>query len=212
MKVLLVNGSPHPKGCTNRALAEVAAALIEQGIETTSFWIGAKPVQGCIDCRRCETLGQCVFEDKVNTCLHLAAEHDGFVFGAPVHFAGPAGQMTTFLDRLFYAAARSGNDSFRLKPGTAISVARRAGTTATFDRLNKYFGLMQMPIVTSRYWNLVHGMTPEEMEQDVEGLRTMRILGRNMAYLLKCIAAGKQAQVAMPEEEKGKTTNFVRQD
>lgn len=211
MKVLLVNGSPHKRGCTNRALEEVAATLQKEGIETEMFWIGNKPIGGCIACKRCVQTGKCVFDDIVNTCREKAYEADGFVFGTPVHYGAASGNMTAFMDRLFYSELGGNqNKAFYLKPAATVISARRAGTTATFDQMNKYFTIQEMPIVSSRYWNMVHGAVPEQVEEDLEGLYTMRVLGRNMAYLLKCQEAAKKAGVALPEREPAIFTNFVR--
>ena len=211
MKVLLVNGSPHKSGCTNRALEEVAATLQKEGIETEMFWIGNKPIGGCIACKRCVQTGKCVFDDIVNTCREKAYEADGFVFGTPVHYGAASGNMTAFMDRLFYSELGGNqNKAFYLKPAAAVISARRAGTTATFDQMKKYFTIQEMPIVSSRYWNMVHGAVPEQVEEDLEGLYTMRVLGRNMAYLLKCQEAAKKAGVALPEREPAIFTNFVR--
>lgn len=213
MKVLLVNGSPHEKGCTYTALAEVAAALEQEGIETEIFSIGRKPVGGCVDCGGCgrpEKRGSCVFGDPVNACLEKAAQADGFVFGAPVYYAGVAGSMSAFMDRLFMAGGHREQNPFALKPAAAVTSARRAGTTATLDRLNKYFLFAQMPVISSSYWNMVHGNTPEEVRQDKEGLQVMRTLGRNMAFFLKCKAAGLAAGVPLPSQEAPVKTNFIR--
>ena len=211
MKVLLVNGSPHKSGCTNRALEEVAATLQKEGSETEMFWIGNKPIGGCIACKRCVQTGKCVFDDVVNTCREKAYKADGFVFGTPVHYGAASGNMTAFMDRLFYSELGGNqNKAFYLKPAAAVISARRAGTTATFDQMNKYFTIQEMPIVSSRYWNMVHGAVPEQVEEDLEGLYTMRVLGRNMAYLLKCQEAAKKAGVALPEREPAIFTNFVR--
>lgn len=210
MKVLLVNGSPHEAGCTFTALREIADTLNAEGIDTEVFWIGNKPISGCIACRTCATRRACVINDRVNNFLDMAAGYDGFIFGTPVHWAGASGAMTSFLDRAFYVDHRSGRNLFFLKPAAAVMSARRAGTTATWDQMNKYFGLMQMPIITSRYWNMVHGTTPEEVKQDAEGMQCMRFLARNMAWLLKCRQAGIQAGVPFPEQETVTFTNFIR--
>lgn len=211
MKVLLVNGSPHKSGCTNRALEEVAATLQKEGIETEMFWIGNKPIGGCIACKRCVQTGKCVFDDVVNTCREKAYEADGFVFGTPVHYGAASGNMTAFMDRLFYSELGGNqNKAFYLKPAAAVISARRAGITAAFDQMNKYFTIQEMPVASSRYWNMVHGAVPEQVEEDLEGLYTMRVLGRNMAYLLKCQEAAKKAGVALPEREPAIFTNFVR--
>lgn len=210
MKVLLVNGSPHKDGCTYTALAEVANSLNCEGISSDIFWIGNKPLSGCIACRTCATKHACVFDDKVNEFLDLAAEYDGFIFGTPVHWAGATGAMTSFLDRVFYADFLGGRNNFYLKPAAAIMSARRAGTTATWDQMNKYFGLMQMPIINSRYWNMVHGARPEDVVKDEEGMQVMRILGKNMAWFLKCKEAGAKAGIPLPEQETITFTNFIR--
>lgn len=210
MKVLLVNGSPHKEGCTYTALQEVSKQLNKEGIETEIFWIGKKAMSGCIACKTCVTKHACVFDDKVNEFLDIAGDFDGFVFGTPVHWAGATGSMTSFLDRVFYTDFCGGRNNFYLKPAAAIMSARRAGTTATWDQMNKYFGLMEMPIVTSRYWNMVHGATPEQVKQDEEGMQVMRILAKNMAFFLKCKEAGLKAGVSYPEKEQITFTNFIR--
>lgn len=210
MKVMLVNGSPHKNGCTARALAEVAGALEENGVETEVFWIGPKPVGGCIACGSCGKTGECVFKDCVNEFRAKAAEADGFVFGAPVHYAHAAGSLLGFMDRLFYSNGRAGQPNvFRLKPAAAVVSARRGGTTTSFDDINRFFTISEMPIVASRYWNQVHGNTPEEVEQDKEGLWTMRQLGRNMAWLLASIEAGRKAGIEPAVKEAGESTNFI---
>ena len=211
MKVLLVNGSPHKEGCTYTALTEVAKALECEGIGTDFFWIGSKPLSGCIACKTCATKHACVFDDKVNEFLDMAADYDGFIFGTPVHWGGATGAMTSFLDRAFYADFCGGRHNFYLKPAAAIMSARRAGTTATWDQMNKYFGLMQMPIITSRYWNMVHGARPEDVGKDEEGMQVMRILGKNMAWFLKCKEAGEKVGVPLPEQEQIHFTNFIRE-
>ncbi|MBO0523725.1 flavodoxin family protein [Clostridium botulinum] len=208
MKVLLINGSPKAKGCTYTALWEVAKELEKENIETEIFHIGNKPIRGCMACGGCSRneASKCVFDDDtVNIALEKAKEADGFIFGSPVHYAASSGQITSFLDRFFYAG-----DSFQYKPGAAIISCRRGGSTAAFDQLNKYFTISNMPIVSSQYWNMVHGNTPEEVKQDLEGMQTMRVLGKNMAWLLKSINAGKEAGVALPEKEPRAWTNFIR--
>ena len=207
MKVLLVSGGPHKEGCTYTALREVEKELNNEGIETEIFWVGVKPISGCIACGKCSEIGKCVFDDVVNEFAEKCKDADGFVFGTPVHYASASGAITSFMDRLFYSTS---SDIFRLKPAATIVSARRAGTTATMDQLNKYFSINQMPIISSRYWNMVHGNNPEEVKQDEEGMQIMRILGRNMAYHLKCQEAGKKAGINMPEKEKTKLTNFIR--
>ena len=211
MKVLLVNGGPHKAGCTNRALQEVAYTLIKEGIDTEIFWIGNKPIGGCIACKKCVQTGKCVFDDVVNQFREKAYEVDGFIFGTPVHYGAASGNMTAFMDRLFYSELGGNkNKAFYLKPAAAVISARRAGTTATFDQINKYFTIQEMPIVSSRYWNMVHGATAEQVEEDLEGLYTMRVLGRNMAYMLRCQEAARKAGVKLPEQEPAIFTNFVR--
>ncbi len=209
MKVLLVNGSPHKEGCVYTALSEVAKELNNEGIETEIFWIGIKPISGCIACHKCSELGKCVFNDVVNEFAEKAKKADGFVFGTPVHYASASGAITSFMDRLFYSTF-SNQDIFRLKPAATIVSARRAGTTATFDQLNKYYTMNQMPVISSRYWNMVHGSTPDEVRKDEEGMQIMRILGKNMAYYLKCIEAGKEKGINPPELETITFTNFIR--
>jgi multimeric flavodoxin WrbA len=210
MKVLLVNGSPHPNGCTYTALEEVAKTLNLEGIETEIFQVGVKPIAGCIACYNCVKTGNCVFSDCVNDFLELAKDADGFVFGSPVHYAAAGGAITSFMDRVFYTEACSGRKSFSLKPAAAVVSARRAGTTATFDQLNKYFTISEMPIISSFYWNMVHGAKPEDVKEDIEGLQTMRVLGRNMAWFLKCKEAGIKAGIPMPTREDRIFTNFIR--
>ena len=211
MKVLLVNGSPHKNGCTYTGLCEVEKTLNEAGIETEIFWIGTKPIMGCVACYKCRELGECTFNnDKVNEFVKKAYDADGFVIGSPVYYAGATGQITSFLNRAFYSNSQStGAEAFKHKPGASIVSARRGGTTVTYDQLNKYFGIVQMPIISSFYWNMVHGNTPEEVMQDAEGLATMRQLGRNMAFFLKCIKAGREKGLE-PEEEAKIATNFIR--
>jgi len=212
MKVLLVNGGPHKEGCTYTALNEISKTLNEENIETEIFWVGNKPIAGCIACGGCKTKGKCVFDDTVNEFLEKAKEADGFVFGTPVHYAAASGAITSFMDRAFYSASCSGNSKiFKYKPAASISSARRAGTTATYDQLNKYFGINEMPIISSRYWNMVHGNTPEEVRKDLEGMQIMRILARNMSYFLKCIEAGKKSGIELPKIEKIEKTNFIRE-
>ena len=208
MKVLLVNGSPNKKGCTNRALEEVAKTLEENGVEAEIFHIGNKPFGGCIACNYCKTNGECYMKDIVNEFAQKAKEADGFIFGSPVYYASASGALTSFLDRLFYSSARH----LQYKPGSVVCSARRAGTTATFDQLNKYFTINNMPVVSSQYWNMVHGHIPEEVEKDLEGLQTMRVLGRNMAWILKCIEIGKENNILRPEPEARIATNFITKD
>lgn len=206
MKVLLINGSAHQKGCTYTALKEVADILEQEGIETEFLWIGAKPVAGCIGCGSCRSTGRCFVDDQVNQVVERLEELDGFVIGSPVYYAGPSGQLTAFLDRLFYA----GGGRFRGKLGAAVVSCRRGGAATAFDRLNKYFTINSMPVVSSQYWNQVHGNTPEEVRRDLEGLQIMRTLGRNMAWLLKCIDLGRANGIQLPPQEERVATNFIR--
>lgn len=208
MKVLLINGSPNVNGCTYTALSEVAKELEKANIETEIFHVGTKPIRGCMACGGCfkDDSHKCVFnDDTVNIALEKAKEADGFILGSPVHYASASGQMTSFSDRFFFAG-----DGFQYKPGAAIVSCRRAGSTAAFEQLNKYFTISNMPVVSSQYWNMVHGNTPEEVKQDLEGMQTMRTLGKNMAWLLNCISAGKKSGVTLPEEEPRIGTNFIR--
>lgn len=207
MKVLLVNGSPHEHGCTYTALEEVAGALRKGGVEAEIFWIGKQPLGGCIACNVCRRTGKCVFDDVVNTFAPLAAEADGFVFGSPVHYAGASGNMTGFLDRLYYSTRARW---CRLKPAAVVVSARRGGSTATYEQLLKYPGISEMPIISTRYWNMVHGSTPDEVRQDAEGMSCMRVLGTNMAYFLRCRAAAEAAGIMPPEEEPRVATDFIR--
>ena len=207
MKVLLINGSPHVRGCTYTALSEVASELINQGISTQIFHIGTDPIAGCIACGACrKNGGRCFRNDVVNEVMSLAAQSDGIVLGSPVYYASISGQLSSFLDRLFFA----GSALMANKPGAAVVSCRRGGASAAFDALNKYFTISNMPIVSSIYWNQVHGSNAEEVKQDVEGMQTMRQLGRNMAWLLKCMEAGKAAGIALPEMEERVWTNFIR--
>lgn len=207
MKVMLVNGSPHEKGCTYTALSEIAKTLETEGIEAEIYWVGKAPLAGCIACYTCFKTGRCAFNDKVNEFAELAKGADGFIFGSPVHYAAASGAITSFMDRFFYSTPK---DSIYLKPAAAIVSARRGGTTAAFDQLNKYFTICNMPVISSQYWNMVHGSTPEEVAQDKEGLQTMRTLARNMAWFLKCKEAGEKAGVQMPAREAFERTNFIR--
>lgn len=207
MKVLLLNGSTRKNGCTYLALSEVAKELNAQGVETEIVQMGGGPVRDCIGCNGCAGKGQCVFgDDMVNEVIAKAKEAEGFVFGSPVYYAHPSGQILSLLDRLFYA----GGSAFTHKPGAAVVTARRAGTTASLDVLNKYLLDAQMPILSSTYWNMVFGPVPELVGQDKEGLQTMRNLGRNMAWLLNCIQAGVRQGVTPPAAEVGHWTNFNR--
>jgi len=210
MKVLLINGSPNEKGCTYTALKEVSETLRQEGIDSEIYYVGTNSFAPCRACRACSTLKKCVIDDSVNILLERLHEFDGLVIGSPVHYASASGVITPFLDRLFYAEARSGRNSLRHKPGTVVVSARRAGTTATIDQLNKYFLISQMPVISGRYWNMVHGSTPEDVKKDEEGLQNMRIVARNMAWFLKCKEVAKKSGITEPVMEDIVHTNFIR--
>ena len=205
MKVLLINGSPHAHGCTATALNEVAKTLNENGVETELIQVGHLDVRGCVACGQCRKLGHCVFNDIVCEVGEKFKEADGIVVGSPVYYASANGTLTSFLDRLFY----SSNYDKAMKVGASVVSARRGGNTATFDQLNKYFTISSMPVVSSQYWNQVHGNNAEEVVQDLEGMQIMRTLGRNMAFLIKSINLGKE-QFGLPEKEPRVGTNFIR--
>ena len=204
MNVLLVNGSPHEKGCTYTALTEVAGTLKENGIESSIYSIGKKAVHGCIACGKCKETGKCVFsDDACNELIELMRKADGIIIGSPVYYAGPNGALCALLDRVFYCTGAA----LANKPAACVVSCRRGGASAAFDRLNKYFSITKMPIVTSQYWNSVHGNTPDEVRRDLEGLQTMRTLGRNMAWMLKSI---ETAKLVPPQQEPKVSTNFIR--
>ena len=206
MKVLMLNGSARPTGNTYIALKEIGEQLRKEGIDYEIVNVPSAPIRDCLGCGQCTEAG-CVFtDDGVNDFIAKARAADGFVFGTPVYYAHPSGRILSFLDRAFY----SGSAAFAFKPGAVVAVARRGGTSASFDVLNKYFGISRMPVVGSTYWNLMHGTRPGEAAEDAEGLQTMRNLARNMAYLLKCQEAGRLAGVPLPETERGNRTNFIR--
>mgnify|MGYP000898958763 CR=1 FL=1 len=205
MKVLLVNGSPHQKGCTYTALAEVAKTLRENGVDSSVFQLGTRPVHGCIACGKCAESGKCVFEDDCcNELLGRMQQADGIVVGSPVYYGGPNGALCAVLDRVFYCGARTLAD----KPAACVVSCRRGGASAAFDRLNKYFMMSNMPVVTSQYWNCVHGNTADEVRRDLEGLQTMRTLARNMAWMLQSI---EKAKLGAPRREPWIATNFIRE-
>jgi len=211
MKVLLFNGSPHKKGCTYTGLSEIAKALKEEGIDSEIYQIGIDAITPCRGCYACSKLGKCIIEtDKVNEFVEYAKGFDGFVFGSPVHYGSADGGITAFLDRAFFVNYTGCKKAFEHKPGAAIVSARRAGTTAALDQLNKYFAITQMPMITGRYWNMIHGHSPEEVLQDKEGMQNLRILAKNMAWHLKCLEAGKKAGINLPKEEEITYTNFIR--
>ena len=207
MKVLLINGSPHAKGSTYTALNEVAVTLEKEGIETEIIHIGNQAIRGCIACAKCREIGHCVFDDAVNDVAEKFAHADGLVVGSPVYYASANATLIAFLDRLFYSSARQFDKT--MKVGAAVVSARRGGNTATFEELNKYFTISGMPVVSSQYWNQIHGNNAEDASKDAEGLQTMRTLGRNMAFLMKSIALGKEAY-GLPESETKVATNFIR--
>jgi multimeric flavodoxin WrbA len=206
MKVLLLNGSPHASGSTYTALAEVQRGLADNGVATEFFHIGTKPVRGCIACKKCKQTKRCVFTDDVACALSdKISECDGLVIGSPVYYASANGALVALLDRVFYA-----DGDYAGKLGASVAVARRAGTTATMDVLNKYFSISNMPIVSSFYWNMVHGHNPEQVRQDIEGMQIMYAIGQNMAWLLGCIEAGEKAGIKPPVIGPITRTNFIR--
>ena len=206
MKVLLLNGSSHRNGCTFTALDEVARALKNENIDTEIFQLGNPELRDCTGCQACRKIGKCVYNDIVNEFVEKARLADGFIFGTPVYYAHPSGRILSFLDRAFY----SGGSAFAYKPAASVVSARRSGTTASFDVLNKYFTICNMPVISSQYWNNIHGNVMEEARQDEEGLQTMRTLGRNMAWILKSIDAGKKMGIKFPQPEEKIKTNFIR--
>ena len=205
MKVLLINGSPNARGCTYTALSEVATSLQKEGVETEILHVGHRDLRGCIGCRKCKQTGKCVFDDLVNETAPKFEAADGIVIGSPVYFASANSTVMSFITRLFYSTAFDKT----MKVGAAVVSCRRGGASASFDELNKYFTISGMPVVSSQYWNSVHGNTPEEVGQDLEGLQIMRTLGRNMAFLVKSIALGRE-KLGLPEKEPRVSTNFIR--
>ncbi|WP_027089371.1 flavodoxin family protein [Thomasclavelia saccharogumia] len=205
MKVILINGSPNARGCTYTALQEVEKVLNAENINTEIIQVGNKDIRGCIGCRQCKKIGKCIFDDYVNDVAAKFTECDGIVIGSPVYFASANGTLVSFIDRLFY----SSQCDKTMKVGAAVVSARRGGCSATFDELNKYFTISSMPVVSSQYWNSVHGYTPEDVRKDAEGLQTMRVLGKNMAFLIKSIQLGKE-KYGLPEKEKSVHTHFIR--
>ncbi len=207
MKVLLINGSPHAKGSTFTALNEAALTLEKEGIETEILHVGNQAIRGCTACGKCREIGHCIFDDAVNEAAKKFAEADGLIVGSPVYYASANGTLISFLDRLFYSTSRQFDKT--MKVGAAVVSARRGGNTATFDELNKYFTICGMPVVSSQYWNQIHGNNADEAVQDAEGMQTMRTLGRNMAFLMKSIALGKET-FGLPKAEEKVATNFIR--
>lgn len=206
MKALLINGSPNEFGCTYTALEAVRGALERRGVEAELLWLGRGETPGCMGCGACRRLGRCVIDDKVNEVIGKIDGFDALVIGAPVHYAGPAAQACAFMDRLFFSSARR----LQGKLGAAVVSCRRGGATASLDRLNKYFLINNMPLVSSQYWCMVHGNEPEEVLRDAEGMQIMRSLGENMAWLLKSLEAGRKSGVPAPEYEPRVATNFIR--
>ncbi len=206
MKVLLINGSPHPKGCTYTALSVVAEELNKNGIDTEIIQVGAKPIVGCIGCGACTKLGKCRFDDPVNTAAEKCTYADGVIVGTPVHYAASSGAIKSFMDRLFYSAG----GKLAYKPGAVVASCRRGGASAALDQMSKYFTINQMPVISSNYWNMVHGNTPSEVLKDKEGVQTMRLLGRNMAWIVKALDIAKQNNISHPEPEAKERTNFIR--
>ena len=206
MKVILVNGSPHPNGCTSTALKEIETALKNDGIDAEIYWIGNKPIPGCIACNICKSTGECFRHDDVNEFIEKYHDADAFIFGSPVYFASMSSQLKAFMERVFY----SKKSMFIHKPGAAVVSCRRGGASATFDEINKYFTISSMLVIGSQYWNQVHGSTPEDVAKDAEGLQTMRTLAHNMAWTLKCIDAGKAAGIVAPTAEEWERTDFIR--
>ncbi len=207
MKVMMINGSAHEDGCTFTALSEIAAALKAEGIDSEIIQLGAKAYRDCVGCGACRKLGHCVFtDDMVNELVEKAKAADGFIFGTPVYYAHPSGRLLSVLNRAFY----SGAAAFAYKPGAAVASAQRAGTIASVDVINKYFTINNMPVISSTYWNEVHGNTPDEVRQDEEGMQTMRNLGKNMAWALKLIEEGRKLGLSAPEPERTARTNFIR--
>ena len=205
-KVILINGSPNKEGCTYTGLREVEAVLNRHGIDTEIIYLGDGPIAGCNGCGACAKTRRCRYDDKVNYILDMLDDIDGIVVGSPVYYAAASGQITAFLDRLFWAAG----NRMTGKVGAAIASCRRAGSSVTLDQLYKYFAIASMPIATSQYWTMIHGNTPDEVRQDLEGMQVLRYLGENMAWLIASIKAGTEAGVPAPEREKRVRTNFIR--
>lgn len=206
MKVLMLNGSAKPNGNTFAALEEIGKQLKLEGIDYEIFQMGANPVRDCIGCGQCSAQGCAFNDDEVNAFIAKAKECDGFIFGTPVYYAHPSGRILSFLDRVFY----SSGSVFRHKPGASVAVARRGGNSATLDCMNKYFGITQMPVPGSTYWNIVYGRVPGEAEQDLEGMQTMRNLAKNMAWMMKCFELGRQNGIELPDAETTARTNVIR--
>lgn len=214
MKVILVNGSSHANGTTMAALKEMIQIFEAADVDTEVIQLGNKPLADCIQCNACQKNGKCIFQDDgVNEFVEKAREADGFVFATPVYFAHPSGRIFSFLDRAFYSNGKDEvYEAFQFKPGAAVAVARRGGTTAALDALNKYFGIAQMPVAGSTYWNMVHGLYADEAFQDEEGMQTMRNLARNMIWIMRCFAEGKKNGIEYPQIESTACTNFIKRN
>ncbi len=214
MKVMFVNGSSHVHGTTMAAIEEMQKVFESENIETEVIQLGAKPLADCLQCNVCNQTGKCVFQDDgVNEFVEKAKSADGFVFATPVYFAHPSGRIFSFLDRAFYSAGKNETyEAFQFKPGAAIAIARRGGTTASLDALNKYFGIAQMPVAGSTYWNMVHGLYADEAPKDEEGMQTMRNLARNMIWMMRCFELGKNNGIPYPQTETTACTNFIQRD
>ena len=205
MKVLMINGSPRAEGNTTLALREMETVFREAGVDVISMQVGNKAIRGCIACGKCAALGKCVFDDAVNDAAALLPQVDGLVLASPVYYASANGNLISFLDRLFH----SNHCDLTMKVGASVVCARRGGCSATFDELNKYFTISGMPVASSQYWNSIHGRLPGEADQDQEGKQTMRALARNMVFLMKSIALGKEA-FGLPEQETRISTHYIR--
>lgn len=214
MKVILVNGSSHTKGTTMRAIDEMVPVFEQAGIETEIVQLGGRPIADCLQCNQCHKTGECVIKDDgVNDFVKKAREADGFVFAAPTYFAHASGRLLTFLDRVFYSNGKNEvYEAFQFKPGAAVAVARRGGTTAALEDIEKYFGIAQMPVAGSTYWNMVHGFDAEDAGKDDEGLQTMRNLARNMAWMMQCFEAGRKNGIPYPATENTAVTNFIKRN
>ncbi len=206
MKVLLINGGPHKSGVTAEALSEISATLEKEGIGAETIWLGNDPIAGCIGCGVCKKTGSCFRKDIVNIVSERLEEFDGFIFASPVHYAACSGALSSFMDRLFMSSAVK----MYLKPAAAVVCCRRGGASAAFDEINKYFTMTCMPVISSQYWNQVHGSNAEQARQDQEGMQTMRTLASNMAYILKCLEAGRNCGILPPVKEEQIRTNFIR--
>ena len=205
-KILLVNGSPNENGCTATALAEIAGELKRNGVESETLYLGKKPMQDCIACFQCQRAGKCVFDDQVNEIGSRIEEFSGIVVGSPVYYGGPTGRLTSFLDRLFFSVP---DEKFSGMLAAAVVSCRRGGATAAFERLNQYFLMENMHVVSSQYWNQVHGFTADDVRKDAEGLQTMRTLAKNMVWLLKSIECGAKNGIGKPVHEEKTFTNFI---